>query len=94
MKARINPPEFKSLGTAKYSRIIQVLNSAKQGLKDEEDFDVPIEYLLPACYSNLWKNFKENMQEQFNAGYQQGIIDATNVNDCEACKISYGDMEK
>ena len=76
MKARINPPKFESMGSAKYSRIMQVLNSAKQGLKDEEDFDVSIEFLLSGCYPDLWENFKKNINEQFNLGYEQGLKDA------------------
>ena len=99
MKARIKPPEFKSLGTAKYSRILQVLNSAKKGLDEEEDFDVPVEFLMTGCYPDLWNNFKANISEQFNAGYQQGLIDASNFTtsgyintdaneECVACTVT------
>lgn len=79
MKARINPPKFESMGSAKYSRIMQVLNSAKSGLKDEEDFDVSIEFLLSGCYPDLWENFKKNISEQFNLGYMQGLKDANEI---------------
>ena len=79
MKARINPPKFESMGSTKYSRIMQVLNSAKNGLKDEEDFDVSIEFLLSGCFPDLWENFKKNISEQFNLGYAQGLKDANNA---------------
>lgn len=96
MKARIKPPEFKSLGSARYSRILQILNSAKKGLpEDVKDFDVPIEYLIGGCYPELWETFQENIRIQFNAGYQQGLLDAlSNDDDCAACQITNNEEDK
>lgn len=78
MKAKIRPPKLESLGSTKYTRVLQILESAKKGLpEDIKDFDIPIEYLIGGCYPDLWEKFKENINEYFNAGYQQGLKDAT-----------------
>lgn len=69
--------EFKPFATVKVSKIRRVIaawEAIKGHTKDEDgDIDMTMEYLIVSCFPDLWKNFQNNIRDQYTKGYMEGF---------------------
>lgn len=69
--------EFKPFATVKVSKIKRVIaawEAIKGYTKDEDgDIDMTMEYLIVSCFPDLWRNFQNNIRDQYTKGYMEGF---------------------
>ena len=67
--------EFKPFATVKISKVKRIIETweAVNGHAKDEDGDITMEYLIVGCFPELWKNFQNNIREQYTKGYIEGF---------------------
>lgn len=79
--------ENNSLGSIKLEKLERIIESIKNYYKDTpkrfEDIEISAEFLIPSCFPQLYKNFQNNIKDQYTKGYMQGLKEGKGENEAK-----------
>lgn len=79
--------ENNSLGSIKLSKLEKIIEAVKKHYEETperfEEIELSAEFLIPSCFPELYKNFQNNMKDQYTKGYIQGLKEGKGENEAK-----------